>query len=146
MLSWGAELGGLASTMPSDFDPLLARLGHARVSLPGGCAIGVRPIDLHRKGIEALNATTRVEHGYVIAQTDGLRGADIYLGGPFGPTVLGTDNVMMAATLADGETIIENAAQEPEVVDLANFCRAMGARIRGAGTGRACRHVRACDC
>ena len=114
--------------------PLVARRGMARVSLPGGCAIGVRPIDLHRKGIEALNATTRVEHGYVIAQTDGLRGANVYLGGPFGPTVLGTANTLMAASLASGVTTIECAACEPEVEDLAKYINKMGGAIEGAGS------------
>ena len=114
--------------------PLLAKRGRARVSLPGGCAIGVRPIDLHRKGIEALHATTRVAEGYVVAETDGLRGANVYLGGPFGPTVLGTANTLMAASLASGVTTIESAACEPEVEDLARYINQMGGAIEGAGS------------
>ncbi|MBZ8179309.1 UDP-N-acetylglucosamine 1-carboxyvinyltransferase [Oscillatoria salina IIICB1] len=115
--------------------PLLARLGVARVPLPGGCAIGARPVDLHVRGLQALGAEVRIEHGIVHAYVHGsggrLKGAKIYLDYP---SVGATETLMMAATLADGETIIENAAQEPEVVDLANFCRAMGAKIKGAGT------------
>ncbi len=115
--------------------PLLARLGVARVPLPGGCAIGARPVELHVRGLQALGADVHIEHGTVHAYVRGaskrLRGAKIYLDYP---SVGATETLMMAATLADGETIIENAAQEPEVVDLANFCRAMGARIRGAGS------------
>jgi UDP-N-acetylglucosamine 1-carboxyvinyltransferase len=114
--------------------PLVARRGRAKVSLPGGCVIGPRPIDLHIKGLKALGARIRVEHGYVVAEADRLRGARIYLGGPNGPTVLGTATVMMAATLADGETVIEHAACEPEVADLAAFLARMGACIDGAGT------------
>jgi len=114
--------------------PLLAKRGRALVSLPGGCLIGVRPIDLHRKGIEALNATTRVVEGYVVAETDGLRGANVYLGGPFGPTVLGTANTMMAASLASGVTTIQSAACEPEVEDLARYINKMGGAIEGAGS------------
>jgi UDP-N-acetylglucosamine 1-carboxyvinyltransferase len=117
--------------------PLLARLGVARVPLPGGCSIGDRPVDLHVKGLQALGADVQIEHGMVHARIPGnrkrLQGARIYLDFP---SVGATENLMMAATLAEGETIIENAAQEPEVVDLANFCRAMGAKIRGAGTNR----------
>ncbi len=116
--------------------PLLARRGKARVSLPGGCVIGLRPIDLHLKGLRALGARISVEHGYIVAETDGLKGADIYLGGAFGSTVTGTANVMMAAALADGITTIENAACEPEIQDLGGFLNAMGARISGAGTPR----------
>lgn len=117
--------------------PLLARLGVARVPLPGGCSIGDRPVDLHVKGLQALGADVQIEHGMVNAHLRGnrkrLQGARIYLDFP---SVGATENIMMAATLAEGETIIENAAQEPEVVDLANFCRAMGAKIQGAGTNR----------
>lgn len=114
--------------------PLLARRGGACVSLPGGCNIGDRPIDLHLKGLAALGATIRVERGYVIAEAGRLKGANIYLGGPFGSTVTGTCNVMAAATLADGRTTIEAAACEPEVVDLGHYLNAMGARITGLGT------------
>lgn len=115
--------------------PLLARLGVARVPLPGGCAIGARPVDLHVRGLQAMGADVQIDHGMVYANTRGvskrLQGARIYLDYP---SVGATETLMMAATLADGETTLENAAQEPEVVDLANFCRAMGAKIRGAGT------------
>lgn len=114
--------------------PLLTRLGVARVPLPGGCAIGARPVDLHVRGLQALGAHVHIEHGMVHAHVSGrgrLRGARIYLDYP---SVGATETLIMAATLAEGETIIENAAQEPEVLDLANFCRAMGARIHGAGT------------
>jgi UDP-N-acetylglucosamine 1-carboxyvinyltransferase len=113
--------------------PLLARFGHARVSLPGGCAIGARPVDQHIKGLELLGATIRVEGGYLLAEAKRLRGARVLTDMV---TVTGTENLMMAATLADGETVIENAAREPEVVDLANALNAMGARIQGAGTDR----------
>ncbi len=115
--------------------PLLTRLGIARIPLPGGCAIGARPVDLHVRGLKAMGAEVFIEHGIVHAQLKGnhkkLQGARIYLDYP---SVGATETLMMAATLAEGETIIENAAQEPEVVDLANFCRAMGAQIKGAGT------------
>ncbi|MGF1492065.1 MAG: UDP-N-acetylglucosamine 1-carboxyvinyltransferase [Microcoleaceae cyanobacterium] len=115
--------------------PLLARLGVAKVPLPGGCAIGARPVNLHVQGLRAMGAEVHIEHGVVNACVIGnrtrLQGAKIYLDYP---SVGATETLMMAATLAEGETIIENAAQEPEVVDLANFCRAMGAQIRGAGT------------
>ena len=115
--------------------PLLARLGVARVPLPGGCAIGARPVELHIRGLQALGAHVHMDHGVVHAYVPGargkLQGAKIYLDYP---SVGATETLMMAATLAEGETVIENAAQEPEVVDLANFCRAMGAKIRGAGT------------
>ena len=116
--------------------PMLARLGVARVPLPGGCAIGARPVDLHVRGLQALGAEVHIEHGVVHAYVSGngskrLKGAKIYLDCP---SVGATETLMMAATLAEGETTIENAAQEPEVVDLANFCKAMGAKIRGAGT------------
>lgn len=114
--------------------PLLGRLHHARVSLPGGCIIGTRPIDLHLKGVKALGAKISVEAGYVDAKAKRLTGADIFLGGRAGPTVLGTANVMMAAVLADGVTTIESAACEPEVVDLAFFLSKMGAKIAGAGS------------
>lgn len=118
--------------------PLVAKRGRAKVSLPGGCVIGPRPIDLHLKGLAALGAKIKIEHGYVIAEAERLRGARIYLGGPNGPTVLGTQTVMMAATLADGQTVIEHAACEPEVEDLANLLIKMGASIEGAGTHRIC--------
>jgi UDP-N-acetylglucosamine 1-carboxyvinyltransferase len=114
--------------------PLLGRLHRARVSLPGGCVIGPRPIDLHLKGLSKLGVRITIESGYVRASAPRLLGADIFLGGRAGPTVLGTGNVMMAAALAEGVTIIESAACEPEVVDLANFLNAMGARIAGAGS------------
>ncbi|HUZ08109.1 MAG TPA: UDP-N-acetylglucosamine 1-carboxyvinyltransferase [Candidatus Paceibacterota bacterium] len=114
--------------------PLLARLHKARISLPGGCIIGARPINLHLKGFESLGAKIKIEGGYVDASTKRLRGATMFLGGRAGSTVLGTANVMMAATLADGVTVIESAACEPEVVDLANFLNAMGANISGAGS------------
>ena len=116
--------------------PLLARRGQAKVSLPGGCVFGVRPIDLHLKGLRALGANIRIRHGYIEAEARRLRGATIYLGGPFGSSVLGTANVMMAATLAEGTTIIEAAACEPEIVDLAHFLLKMGAKIEGVGTSR----------
>lgn len=116
--------------------PLVAKRGRAKVSLPGGCVIGPRPIDLHLKGLAALGAKLRVEHGYVIAEAERLVGTRIYLGGPNGPSVLGTQTVMMAATLADGETVIEHAACEPEVADLASLLVKMGASIEGAGTHR----------
>ena len=114
--------------------PLLGRLRQARVSLPGGCVIGTRPIDLHLKGMEALGAQLTIERGYVEAKARRLIGADIFLGGRAGPTVLGTANVMMAAVLAEGVTTIESAACEPEVVDLGYFLNKMGARIVGAGS------------
>src|SRR5678816_4231101 len=116
--------------------PLLGRCKEATVSLPGGCVIGDRPIDLHLKGFEALGAAVRVEGGNVKVFAPKLEGAIVNLTGKFGPTVLGTDNVMMAAVLADGITVIEGAASEPEVVDLANFLNKMGAKIEGAGTRR----------
>src|SRR5213594_3797510 len=116
--------------------PLLGRCKEATVSMPGGCVIGDRPIDLHLKGFEALGAAVRVEGGNIKVFAPKLRGAVINLRGKFGPTVLGTDNVMMAAVLAEGTTVIEGAAQEPEVVDLANFLNKMGAKIEGAGTRR----------
>jgi UDP-N-acetylglucosamine 1-carboxyvinyltransferase len=114
--------------------PLLARLRKARISLPGGCIIGARPINLHLKGFEALGAKIKIEGGYVDATAKKLSGATMFLGGRAGSTVLGTANVMMAAVMADGVTVIESAACEPEVVDLADFLRAMGAKISGAGS------------
>jgi UDP-N-acetylglucosamine 1-carboxyvinyltransferase len=116
--------------------PLLGRKKEAVVSLPGGCVIGDRPIDLHLKGFDALGAVNRIEHGNVKVFASQLRGANVNLRGKNGPTVLGTDNVMMASVLAEGTTIIESAAAEPEVVDLANFLNKMGAKIEGAGTRR----------
>lgn len=116
---------------------ILARLGVAQMPLPGGCAIGARPVDLHVRGLQAMGAEVQIEHGicnaYVPGSSRRLKGAKIYLDIA---SVGATENLMMAATLADGETIIENAAREPEVVDLANFCNAMGAKISGAGTSR----------
>ncbi|HKI68973.1 MAG TPA: UDP-N-acetylglucosamine 1-carboxyvinyltransferase, partial [Verrucomicrobiae bacterium] len=114
--------------------PLLGRLKKAAVSLPGGCVIGARPINLHLKGFEALGAKITIQGGYVQAKTKRLVGSEVFLGGRAGSTVLGTANVMMAASVADGVTIIESAACEPEVVDLANFLNAMGAKISGAGS------------
>lgn len=116
--------------------PMLAKRGIAQVSLPGGCNIGDRPIDLHLRGLEALGAEIILDGGYVTAQADRLKGANIFLGGPNGTTVLGTANVLSAATLAEGTTLIEHAACEPEIVDLANMLNAMGADIQGAGTPR----------
>lgn len=115
--------------------PLLAKKGKARVSLPGGCVIGTRPIDLHLKGLKSMGAEIEIQHGYINARADKLSGAKIYLGGPFGSSVLATANVMMAASLAQGETVIEGAAAEPEIADLAQFLVKMGAKISGAGTG-----------
>lgn len=114
--------------------PLLARLKDARVSLPGGCVIGTRPIDLHLKGLRALGAQVDVDGGYVRVHAPRLDGQMVFLGGRVGPTVLGTANVMMAAVLAEGVTVIESAACEPEVIDLAHFLIAMGAKISGAGS------------
>jgi UDP-N-acetylglucosamine 1-carboxyvinyltransferase len=111
--------------------PLVARMGQARVSLPGGCAIGARPINLHLMGLAKLGAAVEIEHGYVIAKARRLRGAHVYFDTV---TVTGTENIMMAAVLAQGETMIENAAREPEVIDLANALTHMGAKIEGAGT------------
>lgn len=115
------------------FGPLLARLGRARVAMPGGCAIGSRPIDLHLKGLAAMGATINQHDGFIDARTDGLKGANIYLDFP---SVGATQNIMMAATLAQGTTIIENVAREPEIVDLANVLNQMGAKVSGAGTER----------
>ncbi|MBM3322340.1 UDP-N-acetylglucosamine 1-carboxyvinyltransferase [candidate division WOR-3 bacterium] len=114
--------------------PLLARFGEARVSLPGGCAIGPRPVDLHLKGIEALGARVRIEHGYIHARGRPLRGGTVLLEGPNGPSVGATANTMMAAVLARGTTVIDGAACEPEVTDLARFLTGMGANVEGAGT------------
>ncbi|MDG1732061.1 MAG: UDP-N-acetylglucosamine 1-carboxyvinyltransferase [Thalassotalea sp.] len=112
--------------------PLLARFGHAEVSLPGGCAIGARPVDLHIQGLKLMGADISVENGYIIARNEGrLKGATIFMDAV---SVTGTENLMMAAALADGITIIENAAREPEIVDLANFLNAMGAKVTGEGT------------
>lgn len=127
----------LVSTMRASFcvlGPLLGKLKKAKVSLPGGCIIGVRPVDLHLKGIKTLGADINIESGYVVAKAEKLKGAHMYLGGVYGSSVLATDNVMMAAVLAHGETIIESAACEPEVQDLAEFLIKMGAKIRGHGT------------
>ncbi len=114
--------------------PLLARLHKARVSLPGGCVIGSRPVDLHLKGLRALGTKISIENGYICARAPRLSGTELFLGGRSGPTVLGTANVMMAASLAEGVTILESAACEPEVIDLANFLVSMGAKIVGAGS------------
>ncbi|MHC4619405.1 MAG: UDP-N-acetylglucosamine 1-carboxyvinyltransferase [Planctomycetota bacterium] len=117
--------------------PLLARCGRAEVSMPGGCAIGDRPIDIHLRGLRELGAKIHLENGYVVAEAPkGLKGKDIFLGGAFGSTVLGTANVLMAATLAKGRTIIESAACEPEIADLANCLNKMGAKITGIGSPR----------
>ncbi|MBI3318433.1 MAG: UDP-N-acetylglucosamine 1-carboxyvinyltransferase [Candidatus Omnitrophica bacterium] len=127
----------LVATMRASFcvlGPLLAKQREAKVSLPGGCIIGPRPVDLHLKGLKALGASLKVEGGYVLSKTKELRGGTIYLGGAFGSSVLGTANVMMCATLARGRTMIENAACEPELVDLANVLIKMGAKIQGHGT------------
>ncbi len=112
--------------------PLLARCGEAKISLPGGCAIGTRPIDLHLKGFEALGAEIEIGHGFIQASAPhGLKGARIYLDFP---SVGATENIMMAACMAEGQTILENPAQEPEIIDLANYLNVMGAKVRGAGT------------
>jgi UDP-N-acetylglucosamine 1-carboxyvinyltransferase len=113
--------------------PLVARFGRADVSLPGGCAIGARPVNIHVAGLQAMGADIQIEGGYIRARAGRLRGARLVLDAV---TVTGTENLMMAATLADGETVLENAAREPEVVDLANFLIAMGAKIQGAGTDK----------
>ena len=112
--------------------PLLARFGEARVALPGGCAIGARPVDMHLAGLQQMGAQINMEDGDIVARAKRLQGAHIILPKP---TVTGTENLMMAAALADGETIIENAAREPEILDLAKFLNAMGANVRGAGEG-----------
>lgn len=127
----------LVSTMRASIcvlGPILAKLKHAEVSMPGGCVIGQRPIDLHEKGLKALGANIKIEHGYIIADSKNLTGGRVYLGGKFGSSVLATANVMMAATLARGKTVIENAACEPEVCDLADFLVKMGAKIKGQHT------------
>jgi len=127
----------LVSTMRASFcvlGPLLAKFKKAKVSLPGGCVIGIRPVDLHLKGIRALGASISIESGYVVAKATRLKGSPVYLGGVYGSSVLATDNVMMAAALAQGRTIIESAACEPEVEDLARFLIKMGAKIKGHGT------------
>jgi len=129
----------LVSTMRASFcvlGALVGRLRKAKVSLPGGCVIGVRPVDLHIKGLRCLGTHIDIRDGYVCADAKRLRGRNVFLGGLFGSSVLATDNVMMAAALAEGETVIENAACEPEVVDLANFLIAMGAKITGHGSPR----------
>lgn len=136
--------GGLVDKLEAPYDmvktmrasvlvlgPLVARFGEARVSLPGGCAIGSRPVDLHIKGLQAMGAQISIEHGYIHAQAKRLKGARIFFDIV---SVTGTENLMMAAALADGVTVLENAAREPEVVDLANCLIAMGANISGAGT------------
>ena len=127
----------LVSTMRASFcvlGPLLGKFKQAKVSLPGGCVIGVRPVDLHLKGIKALGANIEIEAGYVLAKAPHLKGTHIYLGGAYGSSVLATDNVMMSAVLARGKTVIESAACEPEVEDLANFLNKMGAKITGQGS------------
>ncbi len=117
--------------------PLLARCGRSEVSMPGGCAIGDRPVDLHIKGLKALGARIHLRNGYIIAEApNGLKGTEIFMGGPFGSTVLGTANVLMAATLARGKTTIESAACEPEIADLATCLNQMGAKITGVGSPR----------
>jgi UDP-N-acetylglucosamine 1-carboxyvinyltransferase len=124
----------LVSTMRASIcvlGPLLAKFGHAKVSMPGGCVIGLRPIDLHLKGLKNLGASIEFHHGYIEAKAKKLKGNTIYLGGSFGSSVLATANIMMAAVLAEGQTIIENAACEPEIVDLADFLTKMGADISG---------------
>ncbi|MFA5147033.1 MAG: UDP-N-acetylglucosamine 1-carboxyvinyltransferase [Candidatus Omnitrophota bacterium] len=129
----------LVSTMRASIcvlGPLLAKQKYAEVSFPGGCVIGPRPIDLHLKGLKALGAKIKVEAGYIIADGSRMRGTTVYLGGHFGSSVLATDNIMTAATLTKGITVIENAACEPEVVDLATFLVRMGAKIKGYGTHR----------
>ncbi len=129
----------LVSTMRASIcvlGPLLARRGRARVSMPGGCVFGVRPIDLHVKGLNLLGANLHVENGYLNGEPGRLRGAEVFLGSTFGSSVLATAQVMMAATLAKGTTVIENAALEPEVEDLAVCLREMGARIEGLGSHR----------
>ncbi|OHB77189.1 MAG: UDP-N-acetylglucosamine 1-carboxyvinyltransferase [Planctomycetes bacterium RBG_16_55_9] len=117
--------------------PLLARCGRAEVSMPGGCAIGDRPVDLHVKGLKALGAQIHLKNGYIVAEAPGgLKGKEIFMGGPFGSTVLGTANVLMASTLAKGRTVIESAACEPEIADLAICLNKMGAKISGIGSPR----------
>ncbi|MEE2973224.1 MAG: UDP-N-acetylglucosamine 1-carboxyvinyltransferase, partial [Planctomycetota bacterium] len=120
--------------------PLLARRGRAVVSMPGGCAFGARPVDLHLRGLEALGARITLDGGDIHCEASRLRGTTVFLGGPFGSTVLGTANVMSAAAVAEGTTIIESAACEPEIADLARLLNSMGARIEGAGTPRLAIH------
>lgn len=127
----------LVSTMRASvcvLGPLLAKKKYAEVSFPGGCVIGPRPIDLHLKGLEELGSEIQIKSGYIIAKARKLKGAKIYLGGHFGSSVLATANTMMAATMAEGTTVIDNAACEPEIMDLANFLIAMGAKIQGHST------------
>jgi len=127
----------LVSTMRASFcvlGPLLGKLKKAKVSLPGGCVIGLRPVDLHLKGLKALGVDIVIDSGYVIAKANKLKGKHMYLGGEYGSSVLATGNVMMAAVLSQGKTIIESAACEPEVTDLADFLIKMGAKIKGHGT------------
>ncbi len=129
----------LVSTMRGSFcvlGPLLGKLHKAKVSLPGGCVIGIRPVDLHIKGIQALGAKTEVEGGYIIATARRLTGTHVYLGGVLGSSVLATANVMMTAVLAHGQTIIESASCEPEVIELADFLNVLGAKIQGHGSPR----------
>lgn len=129
----------LVSTMRASIcvlGPLLGKQKRAEVSFPGGCVIGPRPIDIHLKGLRALGVKIKVEKGYIIADASKMRGSHVYLGGHFGSSVLATANIMMAAVLAKGVTIIEHGACEPEVLDLANFLIKMGANIRGQGTNR----------
>lgn len=129
----------LVSTMRASLcvlGPLLAKMKKAQVSFPGGCVIGPRPIDLHLKGIKSLGARLDIKEGYIMAKSKQLRGNHIYLGGHFGSSVLATANVVMAATLARGKTIIENAASEPEIIDLMHFLKKMGAKIKGIATHR----------
>jgi len=117
--------------------PLLARCGRAEVSMPGGCAIGYRPIDIHLRGLQELGAKIHIKNGYIVAEAkSGLRGSEVFMGGPFGSTVLGTANILMAATLAKGRTVIESAACEPEITDLANCLNKMGGKITGIGSPR----------
>jgi UDP-N-acetylglucosamine 1-carboxyvinyltransferase len=117
--------------------PLLGRCGRAEVSMPGGCAIGDRPVNIHLRGLSELGAQIHLKNGYIIAEApNGLTGKEIFLGGPFGSTVLGTANVLMAATMAKGRTVIESAACEPEIADLANCLNKMGAKIKGIGSPR----------
>ncbi|MBU0759819.1 MAG: UDP-N-acetylglucosamine 1-carboxyvinyltransferase [Candidatus Omnitrophica bacterium] len=127
----------LVSTMRASvcvLGPVLAKLKFAEVSMPGGCVIGPRPIDLHIKGLRAIGADIKIEHGYIVASARQLKGTRVYLGGNFGSSVLATANLMMAASLAKGKTVIESAACEPEVCDLAKFLIKMGAKIKGHGT------------
>jgi UDP-N-acetylglucosamine 1-carboxyvinyltransferase len=127
----------LVKTMRASYyvlGPLVATMGHARVSLPGGCAIGPRPIDLHIRGLKALSAEVKVEHGYIEVEAEDLRGGTINLEGPRGSSVGATIQVMIAAVLARGTTVIEHAALEPEVIDVADFLNKMGARVSGAGS------------